>query len=172
MMKISIILIGIMVVFSVVSLADEVVIKDVKPFSYVGIETTGSYAQIPAKVGEFGDALFGQKLTPQGHLFGIYLNDPMKVKESELKWIIGFPMDIKTEVKAPLKKGEYKFTKVAYYLRKGPYDQVGKTYEKMFAFIAREGYKPAGPSLEKYLNDSHSVKPEEIITEIFIPVTK
>ena len=96
----------------------------------------------------------------------------MNVKESELKWIIGFPTDTKAEAKAPLKNGEYKFTKVAYYVHKGPFDQIARSYEKVFAFITKNGYKAAGPSLENYLNDPREVKPEDLRTEIMIPVTK
>jgi AraC family transcriptional regulator len=53
---------------------------------------------------------------------------------------------------------------------KGPYEECGPTYEKLFAWLAANGKKIVGPTRELYLNDPHEVPPEEILTEIFAPV--
>jgi effector-binding domain-containing protein len=76
-------------------------------------------------------------------------------------------------VAAPLLKGEGKATKIAVYLHVGPYEKVGDAYGKVFEFIEKNGYKVAGPPMEKYLDmDPAAVKPEELRTEINIPVEK
>jgi len=151
----------------------EVVIQDTTPFTYAYLECSGSYSQIPAKVGLFMQEFFKQNLMPTGNFFGMYLNAPGQVKEEELQWRLGFPVPGDAAITAPLLKGECKATKIAVYLYVGPYDKVGAAYEKMFAFIAQNGYKAAGPTMEKYLDmDPAAVKPEDLRTEINVPLVK
>jgi effector-binding domain-containing protein len=152
--------------------AQEVKIEDATPFAYAYLECRGSYAQIPAKINEFMGAFFGQGLMPQGSFFAMYLNAPAEVKEEELQWRLGFPLAADAQVAAPLQKGECRAAKVAVTIHAGPYDKVSGSYAKVFAFIADQGFQPAGPCIEKYLNNPMQVKPEELRTEINVPVQK
>jgi len=153
--------------------AQDVVIQDATPFTYAYLECRGSYAQIPAKIGEFMQAFFQQGLSPLGNFFGMYLNSPAQVKEEELQWRLGFPVAADAAVAAPLLKGECKATKIASYLHVGPYEKVSEAFGKMFAFIDQSGYKLTGPCIEKYLDmNPQAVKPEELRTEINLPVEK
>jgi AraC family transcriptional regulator len=149
----------------------EVVIQDTTPFTYAYLECSGSYNQIPAKIGVFMPEFFKQNLMPAGNFFGMYLNAPGQVKEEELQWRLAFPVAGESVVAAPLQKGECQATKIAVYLYVGPYEKVGDAYAKMFEFIAKNGYKAAGPTIEKYLDmNPEAVKPEELRTEINLPV--
>jgi AraC family transcriptional regulator len=151
----------------------EVVIQDTAPFTYAYLECSGSYAQIPAKIGAFMQSFFQQGLAPLGNFFGMYLNSPAQVKEEELQWRLGFPVAAEAAVAAPLLKGECQATQIAVYLHVGPYDKVSDAYAKIFAFIDQNGYKVAGPCIEKYLDmNPMAVKPEELRTEINVPVEK
>ncbi len=153
--------------------AQEIVIQDTTPFTYAYLECKGSYEQIPAKIGEFMPEFFKQNLMPAGNFFGMYLNAPGQVKEEELLWRLGFPVAADSAVAAPLQKGECQATKIAVFLYVGPYEKVGDAYGKISAFIEQNGYKPAGPTMEKYLDmDPSAVKPEELKTEINLPVEK
>jgi AraC family transcriptional regulator len=151
----------------------EVVIQDTVPFTYAYLECSGSYQQIPAKIGMFMQEFFKQNLMPAGNFFGMYLNSPGQVKEEELQWRLGFPVIADSAVAAPLLKGECQATKIAVYLHVGPYEKVGDAYGKIFEFIGKNGFKAVGPTMEKYLDmDPAAVKPEELRTEINIPVVK
>jgi AraC family transcriptional regulator len=151
----------------------EVLIRDSVPFSYAYLEGKGSYAQISDKVGEFMGAFFKQGLMPAGNFFGMYLNSPGQVKEEELQWRLGFPVAAAAVVAAPLLKGECTAVKMAVYLYVGPYDKVGLAYGKIMEFVDASGYQPAGPAMEKYLDqDPGAVKPEDLRTEINLPVEK
>jgi len=164
----------VLIVLWVMSLnGQEIVIQDTVPFTYAYLECRGSYAQIPARIGVFMPEFFKQNLMPVGNFFGMYLNAPGQVKEEELQWRLGFPVAADSAVTAPLAKGECKATKIAVYLHVGPYDKVGDAYAKIFEFIGKNGYKAAGPPMEKYLDmDPMAVKPEELRTEINVPVEK
>jgi AraC family transcriptional regulator len=158
---------------AVVLPAQDVVIQDTAPFAYAYLECQGSYQQIPAKINEFMAAFFKQGLMPAGNFFGMYLNSPGDVKEEELVWRLGFPVAADAVVAAPLLKGECKATRIAVYLYVGPYEKVGIAYGQIMEFIDRSGYKPSGPAIEKYLDmDPTAVKPEDLRTEINIPVEK
>jgi effector-binding domain-containing protein len=153
--------------------AQEVAIQDSVPFTYAYLECKGSYGQIPAKVGEFMGIFFKQGLTPLGNFFGLYLNSPGVVKEEDLQWRLGFPVEAEATVAAPLQKGECAYTKMAVYLYVGPYEKSADAYVKIMEFIEKSGYKAAGPVMEKYLDmNPQAVKPEELRTEINVPVEK
>ena len=72
---------------------------------------------------------------------------------------------------APLKKAECRAAKIAVFLYVGPYEKVSDAYGKIFTFIEQNGYKAAGPIMEKYLDmNPEAVKPEDRKTEINVPV--
>ena len=60
--------------------------------------------------------------------------------------------------------------KVASLVYKGPYETIGPEYGKLLAYVDQEGLEITGPMMDVYLNDPNSVPPEEILTEIMIPV--
>jgi len=60
--------------------------------------------------------------------------------------------------------------KVASLVYKGPYESIGPEYGKLLAYVDQEGLEITGPMMDVYLNDPNSVPPEEILTEIMIPV--
>jgi AraC family transcriptional regulator len=59
--------------------------------------------------------------------------------------------------------------KMVHTIHKGPYESCELTYLKLLAWI-EPGDRISGPIREEYPNDPRLVKPEEIITEIFVPV--
>ena len=52
----------------------------------------------------------------------------------------------------------------------GPYDAEGPTIERMHAFIADNGYEPAGKHHEIYLSDPRRTKPDNLKTVLRQPV--
>ena len=61
--------------------------------------------------------------------------------------------------------------KMAKIVHKGPYEACEPTYNRLFAWIAGQGKTITGPMREVYLNDPHEVGPEEILTEIYAPIS-
>lgn len=60
--------------------------------------------------------------------------------------------------------------KVASLVYKGPYEGISPEYGKLLAYVSQEDLETTGPMIDVYLNDPNSVPPEEILTEIMIPV--
>jgi AraC family transcriptional regulator len=150
----------------------EAVIKDMESFTYAAMGFSGSFDKMEQNIGAFMQEFFKQGLKPAGTLLGIYYNDPEQVKAEDLKWAIGFPVAKEAKVLAPLKKIDTTFKKAAVYLYTGPYEKMNIAYEKVFKFISDSGCKALWPCYDKYLNNPQTVKPEELQTEIIVPVEK
>ena len=58
-------------------------------------------------------------------------------------------------------------------LHQGPYDELGRSYEKLFAYAQQKGYKTRLPSREVYLKGPGMIfrgNPKKYLTEIQIPI--
>jgi AraC family transcriptional regulator len=148
------------------------VIKDVAGFWYASMEFKGSYSQMEKNIGVYMNEFFKQGLIPGGPFLGVYYNNPNEVKEEELKWAVGFPVPQDANVQAPLNKTEFKDLKAVVYLHIGPYEKMGESYDRVFKYIEDNGYRAVWPVYDRYLNNPQMVKPEELETEIIVPVEK
>jgi AraC family transcriptional regulator len=116
-----------------------------------------------------------QGLFPQvrGPMIGIYFNSPADTKPEDLAWEAGFIVTAQATAQPPLAKKVWEHPTVAVAMHRGPYADVGRTIAKMMAWLAANGYRPDGPFLERYLDQNPmGVKPEDLRTEIWIPVAK
>jgi effector-binding domain-containing protein len=150
----------------------EVTVTDMEGFHCASLEFKGSYDQMAANIQKFMQEFFKQGLTPAGPLVGLYFNAADTVPESELRWAIAFPIDKAAEVKTPLRKREFPAGKVAKYLHVGPYSGLGGAYQKIFDFLKESRYQALWPTMDRYLNNPMQVKPEELKTEILVPVAE
>jgi hypothetical protein len=55
-------------------------------------------------------------------------------------------------------------------LHVGPYDEVGKVYEKLEAYLTENDLTCSGPSREIYLSDPRRTAPEKLKTVVFLPM--
>lgn len=152
-----------------------VAIKEVEPFPYCAIAHRGPFTDMGTVIGELMGAMQAQGLFPQirGPLIGIYHNSPGATKPGDLAWEAGFIIAAQATVQPPLLKKTWEFTTVAVAMHVGPYDKAGEAIAKMTAWAAAQGYDPAGPVLERYLDQNpDAVKEDELRTEIWIPVKK
>lgn len=60
--------------------------------------------------------------------------------------------------------------RMAQTFHKGPYEECESTYLRLFAWLEEQGLTISGPIRESYHNDPREVPPEEILTEILVPV--
>jgi AraC family transcriptional regulator len=60
--------------------------------------------------------------------------------------------------------------KMARTFHRGPYEACEPTYLNLFTWIDEHNLRISGPIRELYYNDPNEVKPEEILTEILVPV--
>ena len=149
---------------------EAVSITDVSAFSYVCFPYTGSYENHETVIGALMEAASTQGFELTGPMLGVYYNSPADTPADSLLWEIGFKVPDSMEVTDPLVVKKWVFTKVAKAMHTGSYETVDQTYPKIFEFIAKQNLMPAGPTMERFLSDPQQVAPEELKTEIWVPV--
>lgn len=115
--------------------------------------------------------LFGKAAT-----FGLCYDDPDVTPAERLRYEACMVVSEKTRVKHPVELREMPAMTCAVTLHAGPLNEIGTAYARLFAHVASE---PIGgrrwllgdpPSLERYLCDPRKVRPQDMRTEICMPV--
>lgn len=151
----------------------DVTIQKSEPFVYVCLEMKGSFEGIQDAIGRLVQEMQAQNLVPAGPLLGIYYNSPEEVSEQNLEWEVGFPVTAQALVQGPLMKKEWSYPESVVCLHRGAYENTGETISKMLDWMEENGYRPAGPFLERYLDmNPEELKPDELKTEVWIPCQK
>ncbi len=55
-------------------------------------------------------------------------------------------------------------------MHQGPYDAVGPSWQVLLQWVAASGRPISGPMREVYLNEPGTVAPEELLTELSVPL--
>ena len=83
---------------------------------------------------------------------------------------IGFPVSKQFDDRGNIKASQLPIGKVAACIHLGPYENMKSTYDALNEWIQQNGYEPTGIAIEYYYNDPKDVKPEEIMTELQLPL--
>lgn len=154
---------------------DGITVVDVKPSLVMGVRRTGKYQIIPQLLMEL--VHFSQKKGVQIIGPPVFVchekcaEEVLKANEEGNADVeTAFPVSCKMEDEGDIKFYQLSGGKMAKIIHKGPYEECNSTYEKLFAWLEEKGYKITGLFREVYPNDPRVVPPEEIITEIYVPV--
>ena len=137
----------------------------------------GSYAQTGSAIGKLYALAGRNRITPRGSAYYVYLNNPNQVSSEH--WL--------TEVRIPVGKDALKLAgslgpmtdikllpamEVAVAVKpEGQADPSG-IYNRLYAWIFKEGYIAAGACREVFLTNAMSGNYARMKTEIIIPVRK
>lgn len=148
-------------------------IRHINEMNVIYVQSIGDYNKVGTaweKVCGFAGrkGLFGSTTI----MFGLSHDDPETTETSKLRYdaCVVVDGDIKPEGEVGVKKaggGEY-----AVFLHKGPYADLGKSYNDIFRNWLPQSGKDVGDSapIEIYLNDPEKTAPAELRTEICIPL--
>ena len=147
-----------------------------KPVHLACVRHTGPYDQVGqawATLMKWGwtKMMFGKPET-----FGLCHDDPDVTPAERVRYDACMVVDERTRTKGDITTQEHPGGVFAVALHEGPYTSIGKTYADLFAHIAsnpvdgRTWRLGDPPSIEKYLNDPRKTKPEDLQTEIWMPV--
>jgi len=145
-------------------------VEQVQSFSYACFTYKGDYKDHELVIDKAINALIAQNITPTGPMVGIYYNNPQLVKPEDLEWEIGFPIADSVNVEQPLSKKQWEFQKVARAFFVGPYEKAAEMYPMIFQWIGKHQLIPAGPAMERFLDDPDLVAADSLRTEIWIPL--
>lgn len=118
-----------------------------------------SYEKIALLLNELGE-------NPAGCPFVIYYNMDMQDLDVE----VGFPVSSALPGKGAIQAGDFPAGWAATCEYTGPYPEMVSAYEALTHWIQEHNYQPTGVAIEVYLNSPSQTPPEELKTQIFLPV--
>ena len=152
----------------------DVVIKNVEPRLVVGMRKRGTYAQIRpmlAGVRKYIEAHGAKVVGPSAF---VCHETPKEIVRANLQHNadveVVIPVSGAIEGNQEIDCYELPGGPMAKITHKGPYEKSAAAYKTLFAWIAENHKKVAGPTREVYLNDPRKVVPEELLTDIYAPV--
>lgn len=150
--------------------------KQIESQTVAFVTMHGSYDQIPDAYGRLYGWLAQHGIAPEGMPQAVYLTDPASVPLDQSVYELWAPVSAEQpEVPADEDGIGIKVVPamlVAAAMHVGPYETVDATYTSLWAWIAGQGYAPAGPPAEVYFSDPADTRPEDYLTEVRIPVGK
>ncbi|TET22791.1 MAG: GyrI-like domain-containing protein [Candidatus Cloacimonadota bacterium] len=148
----------------------EITTKDMDAITVVYLDKKGPYSETEKAMEELFVLMGKKNLKMRNQPMGAYYDDPEKVPPEETKYEVLSQFIGEFKGDDELKVKEIPAQKVAMVLYTGPYEKCEPIYKELYSWIAKNNYEPCGPSMEKYLNDPRKIKPEELKTEILIPI--
>jgi AraC family transcriptional regulator len=136
----------------------------------VYLEKKGPYGETGKAMEELYTLLGKKELKPRNYPMACYYDDPNTVDPKETKYEVFTEFVGEFKGDKDLKVKEIPAQKMAKMLYVGPYEKCEPAYKELYGWIAKNNYEICGPSYEKYLNDPSKVAPEELKTEILVPI--
>jgi len=148
---------------------------NIPPLKVVGTTKIGKYQDIAKMISAVFGYVMQRGVQPSGP--PIYLCHETSAEEAKKAATEGgatlevaLPISGDIETDEEFKLYDIPGGKMAKIIHKGPYKDVGVTYEVLFTWIGQNQKKITGPLREVYISDPTTTAPEEIITEIYAPI--
>jgi effector-binding domain-containing protein len=144
-------------------------VKTIDSMYVASMAKMGPYADVGKTLNDLMAWLTKNKVAPTMP-FGIYYDDPMKVKPESTKYEVCFPVPAKTKGDKMVKVKKFGPALVAATIYIGPYEKVGVVFPKLAEWIANNNYEIVGPAHEFYMNEPGKVPAESLRSEVAFPV--
>lgn len=134
---------------------------------------TGPYPEIGAAFQQVASVFASRNLWPQAQgMVGIYYDDPGTVAPEALKSHAGVLVDQSFEMPENLEDVKTPDGRMAVMHYKGPYAGLKAAYDYLFGeWLPKSGEEMReAPSFEIYLNDPMDTAPDELLTDIHVPI--
>jgi effector-binding domain-containing protein len=155
----------------------EPVLKEVPALRVISGRKTGTYEEVCSRVAE---ALFAIIFSPENQKNGVTITGPCislcydgEYRETDADIEMAVP------VQGPVVSGDPSYivrtlpaVQVVSVVYKGPYEHDGFSvaFENAFRYAVSRGLETEGPDRQVYLNDPDNTVPDELLTEIQVPV--
>lgn len=145
----------------------KVEIKDIKKQSILVMKAKVKQEEIGKKLGEIFPKLFaGLGVKPLSAPLTFFTG----MANGEIEIEAGAVVPEGTKGSDKVVASELPGGKTAFTVHTGPYETLPKTYEKLKAWLAANGHTIKNVSWEIYISDPGNTKPEELKTEIYMPI--
>ena len=150
--------------------SSEIVEKSVPDVRIAGIRWKGRYADTGQYFGKLARAL-GRHIA--GRPFNMYYDEGFKEEDADIETC--FPVREDKEIKAPedITIRTLPGGKVVSIKHKGPYDQIGRSYEKISSYLKQKNHRIGAQPREIYIKGPGMIfkgNPKNYLTEIQFPI--
>ncbi len=146
----------------------EVSIKEVPDTQVAAVEKETDLGRVGAAIGEGFGAIMGvigpAGITPTGAPFVVY-HDVID-EETPGKIEMCIPVPAAFDDAGPVSSKKLEGGEVASTLHKGAYHEISAAYHAVSSWMSDNGYQPAAPPAEVYLNDPSEVSESDQLTEL------
>ena len=151
----------------------KVEIRNLGPKRIAFLRHRGPYRE----VGETWEALMdwaGREclVGPESSFFGLCWDDPEVTGPKRCRYDACLTVANSVEASGEVGVTTFAGGRFAVTLHQGPYERLGETYAALVGrWFPAHGLEPAAPpSLESYLDDPDTTEPEELLTEVMMPI--
>ncbi|WP_281858615.1 AraC family transcriptional regulator [Litoreibacter halocynthiae] len=133
----------------------------------------GPYLEIGKKFEAIASMFSSRGLWPSARgMAGVYYDDPNAVPEAELRSQAGILVGEEFEMPDDMEDLKIPAGKVAVLTYTGPYSGLKAAYDYLYGvWLPESGEEPGdAPAMEVNLNDPMDTAPEELVTEIYLPL--
>jgi effector-binding domain-containing protein len=151
---------------------NDVQLKEVPPVLVASTRVRASIATVGKEIQE-AFARLAEVIQPVGFgegMPGIITYEKPSDEGSDMDIEVVMPIRHRVEPPEGVEMRVLEGGSVATATHRGPYDQVGPTYEALTAWIPAHGHDFGGPPREFYLNDPYEVGEEAALTEVQFPI--
>ncbi len=150
-----------------------VTIRTEGPIRLAALPHQGAYHEISRAFQKLSAVMASRDLfRSAGRMIAVFYDDPQSVAEPDLRSQAGFEIKGQADLSAPLEEVTLHGGRQAVLTYKGPYAGLPAAYDELFGlWLPQSGEEPAdAPSFEVYLNTPMDTAPEELITELHLPL--
>jgi AraC family transcriptional regulator len=154
----------------------EITIAKREPQTIAYVRHVGPYAQVGDAWGSLMKWGWKKMMFRPAETFGLSYDDPDVTPAEQLRYEACMVVKPGTKVKAPVELKDIPGGTYAVVMHEGAYEGFAETYAKLIGRICsgpingRQWQLGDPPALEKYLNDPRKTKPEDLRTEVWLPV--
>ncbi len=152
----------------------EAKIKTLDEVMVASMAKMGHYSEVGQTVNELFGWVMKNEIKPMGPVFGIYLDNPEKVKPESTRYEVCVPVpeETKSDPESGIAVKPFGGMQVASAMYVGAYEKVGPTYEKLAKWAVAQGYQVVWPAIEFYFSDPQTTPAESLKSEVCLVVKK
>jgi AraC family transcriptional regulator len=151
----------------------QTIIRETPAIKVAALPHRGDYKQIARTFEQLAAIAASMNLFgPSTRSFGIYYDNPATTAPDALRSDACLTVPEDWSASGQLELREIRGGRNAVTLHVGPYPELGETYKWLYrAWLPQSGEALAnGPIVEEYLNDARTVPPNDLRTEIWLPL--
>ena len=150
-----------------------VTIRSEAPIRLAALPHRGAYFEVSRAFQKLSAVMASRDLFRNaGRMIAVFYDDPQSTPEPDLRSHAGFEIKGASDLSTPLEDVTLPAGRQAVLTYKGPYAGLPDAYDELFGlWRPSSGEEPAdSPSFEVYLNSPMDTAPEDLVTELHLPL--